>query len=62
MRNSRILSTILGTGAAIIGLLATSATAEAARNLDYGFVEDQFGDNLLTNPDPAISSRRSRRA
>ena len=61
MRNSRLLAILLGLCATIVAGLITSATAGAARNLDYGFVEDQFTDSLLTNPNSAISNRWSNR-
>jgi hypothetical protein len=55
-RNSRSLVVLLSLCATIVAALATTSTAGAARNVDYGFVEDQFGDNLLTNANAAISN------
>ena len=55
-RSSRSLLVLLSLCATIVAGLATASTAGAARNLDYGFVEDQFADNLLTNANAAISN------
>jgi hypothetical protein len=64
MRNSRPLMVSLGVLAALlVGLLLTAtASAKKPRNVDYGFVEDQFADKLLTNPDASIRNEWWNRA
>ena len=57
MRNVRGLTTLLAICGAAALLLASAGTAGAARNLDYGFVEDQFGDDLLTSSNPKVANR-----
>lgn len=44
-------------GAVVAATLVSSAPASAARGLDVGFVDGQFSDNLLTNPDPKVRDR-----
>jgi hypothetical protein len=53
----RVLASILVAAAALAAGLALASPAGAARNLGIGFVDDRFGDNLLSNPDPAVRDK-----
>ena len=52
MHKIRIL--ILSFCATVVAALALSSSASAARDIQYGFVEDQFADNLLYNGNEQI--------
>ena len=56
-RRKTPLAALLILAIAVGGALLAAAPAGAARGLGVGFVDDRFGDNLLSNPNAAVRDK-----